>query len=379
MTLSNIFIGKKVVQQAYLNNALIYQSNGWQTLPSTCTEVWDKELESTKSIKYIDTDAEGNLFALYEDSLCKYSSDGTLLFTLNFSHNGYSRKFSYLKITDDGKTIYTVEEGDVYRAGSNSIEDHHIYIVGYNKLGEKKSDFDLWNVSQTALTTSDGFTLDDKFFYLSAHYGYSNISNQALYKIDKVTNKLVADTGGITINRPYYTGPNITNIVTDNGDYLYIGSESKIIQVYKNNFAKQTAIYSCGDNVQSLALDDIGNLMILTKSSVLRFNLNKGVAVFVPHPVPSGSNTVFGSVPPYIDYAENVYYVYGSSGNSQTKYYLAKVSSDNTLIYTITFSQGFYNSICGDNKGNIYIYQGKSISNGYSNHIKKLMNLVKEN
>ena len=44
MTLSNIFFGKKVVQQAYLNNALIYQSKGWKTLPSTCSEVWTKEL-----------------------------------------------------------------------------------------------------------------------------------------------------------------------------------------------------------------------------------------------------------------------------------------------------------------------------------------------
>ena len=84
MTLSNVFIGKKVVQQIYMNNALIYQANGWQSLPSTPQIVWQKQCGTGMSPYSSAFDSKNNLVISYYYSnacwLMKLDPDGNVLF-----------------------------------------------------------------------------------------------------------------------------------------------------------------------------------------------------------------------------------------------------------------------------------------------------------
>ena len=47
--LKNIFIGDKVVQQAYLNDSLFYQADTWTNTPSTYQNIYTKKPISSDS------------------------------------------------------------------------------------------------------------------------------------------------------------------------------------------------------------------------------------------------------------------------------------------------------------------------------------------
>ena len=88
MTLSNIFIGKRVVQQAFLNDAQIYQSKGWQPLPSTMQIVLEKNYTEVdnSTIVSVKTDSNSNIVIAKQSEILKTDSDGELLWQRKISN-----------------------------------------------------------------------------------------------------------------------------------------------------------------------------------------------------------------------------------------------------------------------------------------------------
>ncbi|MCO6524853.1 MAG: hypothetical protein J6562_07510, partial [Candidatus Schmidhempelia sp.] len=74
--MQNIYKGKKVVQRIYMGRLKIYQSQGWETLPCTAQQVWQKVISSYTRAAAVDS--QDNIYVGDSSSyLTKFSSDGT--------------------------------------------------------------------------------------------------------------------------------------------------------------------------------------------------------------------------------------------------------------------------------------------------------------
>lgn len=100
MTLSNIFFGKKVVQQLYVGQIKLYQSAGWETLPATVQQVWQKSVSS--NFDAIAVDSQDNIYTgEYDSYLTKFSSDGTQIWQTKLSSR------VNLVATDNQNNVYS--------------------------------------------------------------------------------------------------------------------------------------------------------------------------------------------------------------------------------------------------------------------------------
>lgn len=120
--LSNVFIGNKVVKQAFLNDALIYQSNGWQTIQDTLQTAWVRS-DITYTVSKINTDHENNIIIIgsIENNyyIIKLNSDGTIL---------------WKKPTTDSPTKLVVDKANnIYVAIAE-----YIYVYDKNGILKKK-------------------------------------------------------------------------------------------------------------------------------------------------------------------------------------------------------------------------------------------------
>lgn len=90
--LSNIFYGKKLIKQVIMNNATMYQSKGWETLPSTYQEQYSiapvKLNNMNQKILKIVSDTKGNTIVLTALSLYCFNSAGDNLWTVNVRDYG---------------------------------------------------------------------------------------------------------------------------------------------------------------------------------------------------------------------------------------------------------------------------------------------------
>lgn len=348
MTLSNIFFGKKVVQKAYLNNALIYQSKGWQTLPSTCTEVWTKSYEKVGSIRAITKDDSDNIYIGADQYLYKMDPDGNLkwkyavsavtaivtfptyLYCSYFINNSSGVKGYLAKIDINGNLISTVETNSFLPTSTGN------YIVDMQR--------------------------DNDYIYA--------ISGSYIFKLD--FNLKLIDYASI----PY----SANCIRVSNGPYVFVGLDSNSIKCLgikflKNNLKNSTNListrsFSCG----SLIVDSIGNVYLGSNSenSIYKFdaeNCNLLEARFLGY----NGDQVYNL---YGDTQDNLYVVYYNG----TNYLLRKYSSDGTLIWDnvqipTTTSYASYTKVITDSNNNIYV--AYMDSNGMLT-IRKLINLVKE-
>ena len=364
MTLSNIFFGKKVVQQAYLNNALIYQSKGWQTLPSTFTEVWTKELGSVDSNNFdqykiqVAIDSDNNIYVLLRDTyvLLKLSSEGDLI---------WSQKISGIR----GLTIDP--NNDIYIAMviyDTQYLCHFLYIAKLDSSGNIESKVKLTNNS---FYYCDNFVLYDNYFYIT---GYdkdmnNNIINNFFYKYDK-NGKEVAE------NR-FELNP--STLIADDS-YLYAGQSGSILRFDKNDITKYSTIKNYSDqNIRSIRQDGLGNIYyFISNGQLVKLNLeNKTFKTILT------VNNVYLNNSICFDFKKNVYVVRNFidySIDSQTN--LVKFSSDDTLIYdskminaSYTVHPFFNGKLCADNNGNIYyIYPDPD---GFL-QLKKIINIEKK-
>ena len=84
MDLSNIFIGNKVVQRAYYRDALLYKSNGWETLPSTFQKVFTKNY-NMGTFRAATTDLDNNLYiATSGGYISKLDPDGNIIWQKSY-------------------------------------------------------------------------------------------------------------------------------------------------------------------------------------------------------------------------------------------------------------------------------------------------------
>lgn len=330
--LSNIFFGKKVVQKAYLNNALIYQSKGWQTLPSTCTEVWTKSYEKVGSIGAIVKDEDDNIYIGAGNTVYKVDPDGNLKW-----------KCAVGTVT---AMITAIVVYPTYIYCSDNIGDFFKIDINGNLLSNSKITSFL-PVSSTDYIVD--MQKDDDYIYA--------IAPNKLIKLN--SNLAVIDNVGITNNTCCLT--------TNNGPYVFVGTNNYGIRFEKNNLKNSTNLpgYSYYFVTGSITLDNIGNLYLgsHTQSVLLKYDVEScGLITDLSSSYISDLCT---------DNQENCYIAVSSVS-------LKKYSSDGTLIWDNVPIPASNNNmkVITDSNNNIYV--AYIDSNGMLT-IKKFINLVKEN
>lgn len=337
--LSNIFFGKKVVQKAYLNNALIYESKGWQTLPSTCTEVWTKSYEKVGSIRAITKDDNNNVYIGADQYLYKMDPDGNLKWKCA------------AKTSVDSYTITAIVIFPTYIYYSDNNGDFFKIDINGNFLSNSKI------TSFLPVSSTDyiyDMKKDDDTIYATITSGILFKLNSNLAVIDKVT---VPNGAGC--------------LATNNGPYVFVGTSNYGMRVEKSNLKNSTSLSGTYSdfNTTSIAMDNIGNLYLGSSNFtvVLKYDVEscKLLSTFYP----SQAYAL------YIDNQENVYIAYYSN-----TYQLKKYSSDGTLIWDnvqipTTTSYASHTKVITDSNNNIYVAYMDSNS---ILTIKKFINLVKE-
>lgn len=338
MTLSNIFFGKKVVQKAYLNNALIYESKGWQTLPSTCTEVWTKSYEINSNIGAITKDDSDNLYIGAYNTVYKVDPDGNLKWKC-VTGNQISAIVVYPTYIYCSYYFYT----------NMGFEGH---LAKIDILGNLLSDKEIKDLISPTL--GDYFTAmqrDNENIYAITNKNYLIKLNSNLAVIDNAT----VPSGAVCLT-------------TNNGSYVFVGNSNYGIRFDKNNFKNNTSLQptNLAFHTTAMTMDNIGNLYLVSNSQSMVFKYDVESCKLL---------TTFSSFDTYAlctDYQENVYFVYYSD-----TYQLKKYSSDGTLIWDNVQIPTTNNNvkIITDGNGNIYVAY---IDSNSMLTIRKLINLVKE-
>ena len=346
MTLSNIFFGKKVVQQAYLNNALIYQSKGWETLPSTCSEVWTKELGmvDADTINQCMIDTNNNIYVLTHYKVFKLNSEGTLIWSKTFA---------------DIQRIAIDTDNDVYIAFADTDS---LYISKLDNNGNLENKFKIDGYLCNIITN---FTIDGNYFYLSGNY--NNDSNDYFFKIDKQS-KLITS---VVMNL------NKSTLVA-NDSFLYAGFENKLIKIDKSNMFNYTPLCTTPSSytVGNVVLDGIGNAIFTDiYGAVYKYDFKNNVVTKYSRRIVDSNPTIA------LDYQKNLYFISDESNGTGNILGLIKFSSDGTLIFDIQILTNqkksmFHGKLDVDNNGNIYYLYNKYNSDlNYSLIVKKLINI----
>lgn len=356
MSLDNVFMGKKVVQQIYLKNALIYQSKGWETLPSAPQVEWTKNFGTVSTFSGdCAVDQDNNICIATFNYIYKISSEGDLIWKkLNANSIGMKMCIDhdnniYIATPDNPAKLQKLDKnGNVLATGANS----------------------------NPIDTFSGFIVDNNNLYLAGQK--DNHQYDHFYVLDKSLNLVQSE--------DVHADALVTS---DNSPYIYFGKGSFLYRIEKNNFRgilnsnlpvinekpPYDTIY-VGANIIKLAMDDMGNIYYITNSyGIYKCNINtKNITKLV-----DGTYAMGGLC---IDYQKNIYCLkYSISGASPYPANLVKTSSDGTLIYDTPIVKNDseaglrQGAVIADNNGNIYfIYQN------YSGEllITKIINLVKK-
>ena len=349
MTLSNIFFGKKVVQQAYLNNALIYKSKGWETLPSTCSEVWTKELGivNTDTVNQCLTDSNNNIYVLTHYQIFKLNSEGTLIWS---------------KAIDGIQRIAIDTDNDVYII---SADAKYSYIAKLDNNGNIENKFKASGYLCNVITN---FTVDGNYFYLSGNY--NNDTNRWFYEIDKQGNLI----------KQIDLELNESTLVEDDL-FLYAGLRNNLIKIDKSNISSYVTVFTPPTNltynITNVVLDGLGNAIVIDASeTVYKYNFENNLSTKY------SLNTRYSNFTATLDYQKNLYFIWGElQDNIVNVVDLIKYSSDGTLIFNTQIlkdkSSAILNGkLSADNNGNIYYLYSKYNSDlNYSLIVKKLINI----
>ena len=349
MTLSNIFFGKNVVQQAYLNNALIYQSKGWETLPSTCSEVWTKELGTvdTDTVDQCLTDSNNNIYVLIFYKIFKLNSEGTLIWSKTI--NGIQR-------------IAVDTNNDVYIA---LVDDEYSYAARLDSDGNVENKFKIANFAFNKITN---LVLDKSYLYISGNY--NNKINYYIFKFDKLGKFIMQHT----------LNPNKSTLVASDS-FLYAGLENQLIKIDKSNVSNYTPVYTIPTNyiIGNVVLDGLGNAIVIdTGGDVYKYNFENNLSTKYSLKT-RGSNWTAA-----LDYQKNLYFIWGGLQDDIVDVlHLIKYSSDETLIFDTQISKDksytiLDGKLSSDNNGNIYYLYSKYNSTNYILMVKKIINIEKK-
>lgn len=357
MTLSNVFIGKKVVQQIYLNNAIIYQSKGWETLPCAPTEVWTKNYDSAGNeyIRSADIDKNNNLFTITSfGNVYKISPDGEVIWEKNY--NAF-----FLKIDSDN---------NIYLVGSKKIDANNSdrAILKIDDNGNIIEELDITQLTgYTNLAGLESLAIDSSNLYIIFSYDRSYY-----FVVLSKTGKLLFKTSSYYCNQ----------VATDNGQYYYINNKEDILKCNKSNFSSELVInkdvpkygYSGDDVPVYMLMDNMGNLIYQSYYSGM-FKLDPTGKLLSKA---SSMGTYFTKTNA-VDYQNDIYGI-NRPDNSQVN--LKKVSSDGTVIYDTAMIKNptkidsvFKGKLAVDHNGNIYYVYADS---DYILKVKKMINVVKK-
>lgn len=348
MTLSNVFMGKKVVQKIYLSNALIYQSKGWETLPSTVQEVWTKDYSDFRSIDNCIVDFNNYIYLLSGNLLYKLDPEGTVAWSKTFP--------GAVKLRVDNENVYLVSIKQKLNSSSSGA-----IVSKLDDMGNIVQEADISNNYVIDIITN--FIIDDNYLYVSTRTGSISGSYYHLFKVDKNL-KLIAQKD-IAISDDTLT--------TDEGPYLYFFNSSQLLRVEKNDLTNRTVLFYATSTADSAAMDELGNIIYSTNNGIYKYNLDSKATILVK----SSKNSLCKQF--CIDYQQNIYNVNGDN-SADYRINLVKISSDNTVIYDIKIDSApsgyiFNGKLVVDNNGNIYYLY---VNSSYQLIIKKLINLVKE-
>lgn len=373
MTLSNIFFGKKVVQQAYLNNALIYKSKGWETLPSTCSEVWIKAYVMEYNLYNLTSDLDNNIYALGNKSLYKFDSDGALLWQKDFSKEP-ENNISYLQLNSTNNSVF------VMRSNDRDESSYHCYIDEFSSDGSIKNEYDIRAIIGMSFNSVNGYIVDDKYIYINVYY-YStydySYSNRYLVKIDMLEKKRVQMAQNIYINsgclvsygKYLYAAVDYAPVNPNDGLYLIkFNKEDLSNSAVINNWIDTSNSYNI---IKSITTDKLGNLIYMTRGNgTFKYNVDSTDKIKLPVYTLNVSNLI------HVDYKQDIYIIEavstdGSTNGTPKSVNLLKISSDNTLIYKIPITDNLNPNFTVDYQGNIYYCWNTS----GQTYIKKLINI----
>lgn len=353
MSLDNVFMGKKVVQQIYLKNALIYQSKGWETLPSAPQVLWTKKFGSIGSTM-VDCamDQDNNIYILGLNYICKISSEGGLVWKKTISGS-------------NGMRICIDHDNNIYIA----VADNPSKVQKFDKNGNVVKTGDL----SYRMDRFTDFISDNDNLYLSGTY--NNHYDDYFYVLDKSLNIIQHRN---TRADALITSDNSSYIFFSDGRYLYNIEKSNFISGDKItiNFNPPYNVTTQSADIIKLIMDNIGNIYYITDSlGVYKYNTNTKNTTKLS----DAKNVRKGLC---LDYQNNIYCLkYSISGASPYPANLVKTSCDGTLVYdTQIFKNdsdaGLINGgLFSDNNGNIYFIYKNSNDEIL---ITKIINLVKK-
>ena len=358
--LNNIFIGNKVVKQAFLNDAVIYQSNGWETLPSTMQQVWSREFSeingSNTKHPIVKVDSQNNIIAMMPNVIFKLNAaDGSLLWKIYFPDESL---FS-MEVGDNDCIYYGQKEQNI--------------LVKLNPEGKEIKRIDL-SAYKSKITWIENISFDGKYLYI----------------LGVIPNILKIDTGNGNVIEVYDAIPPLTKTASayfgeidfdaHNSKYIYVvfssppGNINRAFRVEKNNL-HSCCVLNTGFTVPlSIQSASLGNAIVGINTSIYKYK-NDSTGQTQNYLWIKSPNYGDGSAswPAYIeqlaiDSQDNIYF-----WNCNR---LGKMSSDGTQLWksdqeTVSWDDhGYFNAaIAVDNHDNLILFK-------YPNKVVKYISLV---
>lgn len=357
--LNNIFIGKKVVKQAFLNDALIYQSNGWEPTPSTMQQVWSREFSeiqgSNTKHPIVKVDSQNNIIAMMPNVIFKLNSDGSLLWKIDFPN----------------ESIFSIAVGDNDCIYYGQKEQNT--LVKLNPEGKEIKRIDL-SAYKSKISWIENISFDGKYLYILGATPYI----------------LTVDTGNGNVIEVYDAIPPFTEITsanfreinfdTHNSRYIYVifssppGNSNRAFRVEKNNL-HSCCVLNTGMSVPlSIKSDSLGNAIV---------GINQDIYKFKNDSTGQTQNSLWGKHPNYGDGSSSwPAYIEQLAIDSQDNIYfwncnrLGKISSDGTQLWkgnneTPSYGESVYfnAAIVVDNHDNLILFK-------YPNKIVKYISLL---
>lgn len=368
MALDNIFMGKKVVQQAYLGNKLIYQTNGWSGIPEDYTKSDLPPValnafqlntnitylpDNTLAIGYIGKSTIGSNSGV--PNITKIDLNGNVIWNGSEMFSLASRyEFSpYLR----GYTEGNAGSGYVYAIGSDISKGSqpsgaNTYWYGLFELSNKNGEIN--NYLALSASSSHNKTLqypqsvcydNDYIYVLFIDYNSNTYVSKFDYKFNEVIHL-----------KPVHNYISTAIGCYPNSKYLYVNDVSygRIYKLNKDTLERVDAFQPTNNvwdsaYINKLFVDNMDNIYFFANRN---FNPYYNPYTFIKY---STAN-------------KSVVYTYNLSSNS---YYIADATIDtnfNTYLYCYEYSNGsIYTIVKLDPSGKI-LWKTAALDNGILNN-----------
>lgn len=323
--LSNIFIGNKVVKQAFLNDAIIYQSKGWEPTASTMQRVFTKsytEIPDPGSTISVKVDSKGNIVIAGTRVVYKTDSDGKLLWQKAIFTSNSNFRITSMIVAKNDNIFYSASDASFAQIDSNTGE-----IVKKVDLNSK------YNIKSISVMSAD---------------------NNQIYAIaGPPINFLDIDFNGnivrVTPWNSTYNNLALRSMATGNSKYNYVemfdagyirnAYAFKLDKSNPNSYVNIVYNQSASSSSE-IAVDSLGNAYITYSGGLYKY-LSE-----------SGSGPVWGVESPFsnhggyfeqlaVDQQDNVY--------AFDRYNIYKYSSDGTFLWKSSVNTGISEMVCDKN------------------------------